>query len=69
MELIGSRLQQLVFLNTHWGGRYSFSAPTAVDGRWTARARFGQGEEVHGLSAAELLERVRIHYRPGAARG
>jgi hypothetical protein len=67
LDLIGSRLQQLVFLNTHWGGRYSFSAPTGPDGRWTARARFGPGDEVDGLSAAELLERVRLHYRRGAA--
>jgi hypothetical protein len=69
MDLIGTRVQQLVFLNTHWGGRYWFSAPTAADGRWMAKARFGQGDEVDGLSAAELLERVRLHFHHGATRG
>jgi hypothetical protein len=67
MELIGSREQQLVFLNIHWGGKYRFSAPAAPEGAWTATARFGGGDELAGRSAGELLDRVRSHYRGGAA--
>jgi hypothetical protein len=67
MELIGSREQQLVFLNVHWGGKYRFSAPSAPDGRWTATARFGRGDQVVGQSAGELLDRVRGHYRGSMA--
>jgi hypothetical protein len=70
MDLIGSREQQLVFLNIHWGGKYRFSAPAAPDGRWTATAKFGGGDQLAGQSAGELLDLVRSHYRGSvAARG
>ena len=62
-RLIGSREQQLVFLNIHWGVQYSFAAPAAPGGPWTATARFGPGDRLNGESAGELLERVRHHYR------
>jgi hypothetical protein len=62
-RLIGSREQQLVFLNIHWGVQYAFAAPAVPGGSWTATARFGQGDLLNGESAGELLERVRHHYR------
>lgn len=62
-RLVGSREQQLVFLNMHWGGQYSFAAPAAPDDLWTATARFGHGDRLNGESAGDLLERVRYHYR------
>lgn len=62
-RLVGSREQQLVFLNMHWGGQYSFAAPAAPDGVWTATARFGLGDRLNGESAVDLLEQVRHHYR------
>jgi hypothetical protein len=48
VELRGTVQQQLVFLNTHWGSKYSFTAPAKPHGRWTAAARFGQQEELAG---------------------
>jgi hypothetical protein len=62
-RLVGSREQQLVFLNTHWGGQYSFAAPASPGGLWTATARFGPGDRLDGPSAVDLLEQVRDHYR------
>lgn len=61
--LIGSRQQQLVFLNIHWGRKYEFAAPALPDGHWTATARFGEGDRLRGDSAGQLLEQVRYHYR------
>jgi hypothetical protein len=68
MELVGSRQQQLVFLNTHWGGKYAFSAPRQPGGRWTATAKFGHYERLQAETATDLLERVRHHYRLGGRR-
>jgi hypothetical protein len=48
VELSGTVQQQLVFLNTHWGGKYSFAAPAKPRDRWTAAAEFGQHEELTG---------------------
>lgn len=62
-RLIGSREQQLVFLNIHWGVQYAFALPAAPDGQWTATARFGPGDRLNGDSAGELLEQVRHHYQ------
>lgn len=62
-RLVGSHEQQLVFLNMHWGGQYSFAAPAAPDGLWTATARFGPCDLLNGASAGDLLEQVRHHYR------
>jgi hypothetical protein len=67
-ELGGTPQQQLVFLNTHWGGKYSFAAPEEPGGQWTATARFGQHDRIQQRSAAELLDEVRRHYhanKPG----
>jgi hypothetical protein len=61
-ELIGTRQQQLVFLNTHWGRYYVFSAPRAPDDQWTATARFGRRQEIQRWSAGQLLAEVRRHY-------
>jgi hypothetical protein len=66
-ELSGTEEQQLVFLNTHWGSRYSFAAPEAPGGQWTATARSGQHDQIHGRTAAELLEEVREHFAASRA--
>jgi hypothetical protein len=62
-KLPGTSQQQLVFLNTHWGRTYTFAAPEEPGGQWTATANFGQHDQIHGWSAAELLEEVRGHYQ------
>jgi hypothetical protein len=69
VELRGTVQQQLVFLNTHWGSKYSFTAPAKPRERWTAAARFGQHEELTGETAAELLERVHAHYQANKPAG
>jgi hypothetical protein len=69
VELRGTVPQQLVFLNTHWGSKYSFTAPAKPRERWTAAARFGQHEELTGETAAELLERVHAHYQANKPAG
>jgi hypothetical protein len=63
MELGGTSQQQLVFLNTHWGSKYSFATPEQPDGQWTAMAKFGKQDRIQGWSATELLEEIRGHYR------
>jgi hypothetical protein len=63
MELHGTHQQQLVFLSTHWGGKYSFAAPHAPGAQWTATARFGEHDQLCGWTASELLEEVRSHYQ------
>ncbi len=69
MELDGTSQQQLVFLNTHWGRQYSFAAPEAPGGQWTATAKFGQHDRIQQWSAAELLEEVRGHYEASRPKG
>ena len=69
MELDGTNQQKLVFLNTHWGRRYSFAPPDVPGGQWTATAKFGQHDRIHEWSAAELLEEVRDHYGVNGTRG
>ena len=69
MELGGTSQQQLVFLNTHWGSKYSFAAPEAPGGQWTATAKFGQHDRIQEWSAAELLEEIRDHYKANGTRG
>jgi hypothetical protein len=61
--LFGTYQQQLVFLNTHWGSKYTFAAPRAPGGPWTATAKFGQHDQMQNLSSAELLKGIREHYR------
>lgn len=63
VELSGTVQQQLVFLNTHWGSQYSFSAPARPGGRWTAAARFGQHGQLAAESATELLALIRTHHK------
>jgi hypothetical protein len=57
MQVGGSREQQLIFLNTHWGPRYAFSPPDSAGGKWTATARFGQCDELQEQSATECSTR------------
>jgi hypothetical protein len=59
INLGGTSEQQLIFLNTHWGRMYRFSAPDAAGGKWTAIAIFGQGDELQEESTTELLLAVR----------
>jgi hypothetical protein len=68
MELVGTSQQQLMFLNTHWGSKYSFAPPEAPGGQWTATAKFGHHDQIQEWSAAELLEEIRDHYRANGAR-
>jgi hypothetical protein len=52
----------------HWGSRYAFAAPKSPDGKRTAKANFGEHDELAEESATELLHAVRQHYtvnRPG----
>ena len=69
MGLSGTVQQQLVFLNTHWDGQYSFTAPAQPGGRWTAAARFGQHDQLAAESATELLALVRGHYQASKLAG
>jgi hypothetical protein len=62
MDLTGTPEQQLIFLNLHWGRMYIFTAPAQGTATWTARARFGDQDELHADSATELLLAVRSHY-------
>jgi hypothetical protein len=62
MQLGGTREQQLIFLNTHWGRRYAFTAPQATTGDWIARAKFGRHDKLEEKSATDLLLAVRRHY-------
>ena len=62
MDLYGTKEQQLVFLNVHWGRRYVFAAPDSPDGEWTATSNFGQHDRLQALSATDLLLAVRHHY-------
>jgi hypothetical protein len=67
--LSGTAEQQLVFLNTHWGRKYSFAAPAKPGGQWTAVARFGQHDQIAAESATELLALVRDHYQASRPTG
>jgi len=69
VELSGTVQQQLVFLNTHWGSKYSFTAPVKPGGRWMAAARFGQHDQLAAESATGLLELVRGHYQASKPAG
>jgi hypothetical protein len=62
MELAGTRKQQLVFLNMHWGRMYEFTAPDQACVPWTAQAKFGDQDELQAKSATEMLHVVRTHY-------
>jgi hypothetical protein len=68
MHLGGTKEQQLIFLNTHWGSRYTFTPPDTPAGKWTAVASFGQRDKLQEESATDLLHALRQHYtanRPG----
>jgi hypothetical protein len=62
MKLTGTPEQQLIFLSTHWGRMYVFTAPSGVGTLWTAQAKFGDHDELRAESAAEMLRVVRAHY-------
>jgi hypothetical protein len=62
MRLGGTREQQLIFLNTHWGRKYVFMAPQAINGKWIATAQFGEYDQLEEMSATELLLAARRHY-------
>jgi hypothetical protein len=61
-KLTGTREQQLIHLNMHWGRQYGFTAPQDAGGVWTARANFGEHDELSEDTAADLLLAVRRHY-------
>jgi hypothetical protein len=63
MSLQGTPEQQLIFLNTHWGRRYDFTAPASPGGTWAATDKFGDHGKLEAASAPELLEAVRSHYQ------
>jgi hypothetical protein len=67
MELGGTE-QQLIFLNTHWGSKYEFTAPERPGGKWAARATFGEHDELEASTSAELLAKVRSHYQGSGGR-
>ena len=50
MQLRGTREQQIIFLNTHWGRKYAFIAPRALNGKWIATANFGQHDKLEDRS-------------------
>ena len=60
--LTGTEQQQLIHLNMHWGSRYDFAAPTHSRGKWTAKANFGEHDELAEDTATDLLLAVRRHY-------
>lgn len=62
-RLCGTCRQQLVFLNTHWGSKYIFSAPQAPTEQWTATATFSQCHRIEAPSATELLKEIHNHYQ------
>jgi hypothetical protein len=68
-ELYGTDKQQLVFLNTYWGKRYTFAAPETAGAPWTATARFGQRDQQRSPTAAGLLREVRDHYKANPPTG
>jgi hypothetical protein len=61
--LWGTPEQQLIHLNMHWGSRYDFTAPKRSGGKWAARAKFGEHDELTEQTASELLQAVRSHYQ------
>ncbi len=63
MAELGTAKQQLIYLNTHWGKRYTFAAPQAPGGQWTATARLGERDTLQATTSAELLSVVRAHYK------
>jgi hypothetical protein len=65
MDLTGTPEQRLIFLNLHWGRKYVFTAPDAGSTTWTARAKFGEQDELQAESAGKLLLAVRAHYAAG----
>jgi hypothetical protein len=63
LELRGTTDQQLIYLNTHWGAQYAFAPPPKPWDEWTATAKFGNCDQLHAQTAAELLGVVRVHYQ------
>jgi hypothetical protein len=63
MDIAGTPEQALVYLNTHWHSRYSFTQPETPGGNWTATAKFGDHDRLQAPTPAALLETVRAHYQ------
>ena len=62
MEIAGTTVQQLIFLNLHWGRMYEFKAPDRIGAPWIAQAKFGDQDKLRAESATEMLREVRTHY-------
>jgi hypothetical protein len=62
MDIRGTPDQQLIYLNTHWGRRYGFTAPDGPGMAWMATDKLGDHEKLEAVSATELMEAVRRHY-------
>lgn len=60
-DLAGTAEQQLVYLNTHWGRNYCFTAPAGPGQEWKAKARFGAQGDLSDSSSAGLLAKVHDH--------
>lgn len=60
-DLAGTAEQQLVYLNTHWGRSYWFTAPAGPEEEWKAKARFGAHDDLSDSSSAGLLAKVHDH--------
>ena len=63
MDIAGTPEQALVYLNTHWGTRYSFALPETRSGNWTATAKSSDHDRLQAPSPADLLETIHGHYR------
>jgi hypothetical protein len=63
MDIAGTPQQALVYLNTHWGSRYSFAQPETRSGYWTATAKFSPHDCLQAASPTALLAIVRAHYQ------
>src|SRR5580692_2770404 len=50
MDIAGTPGQALVYLNTHWGTRYSFALPETPSGNWAATAKFGDHDRLQAPS-------------------
>lgn len=63
MDIRGTPDQQLIYLNTHWGSHYDFATPKDLHDKWTAKAKFGNLDELREDTSTDLLRSVRTHYQ------
>jgi hypothetical protein len=52
------------YLKRNWGDAYLIIRPSQPEDTWKAVARFGNGDQLIGATADELLGLVRHHYGP-----